>query len=188
MQKAKDVNPQGIFVIIPGGSQPGAFGKALAERGIDPQKTKVMGQMEITDEHALKAMGDTAIGMITSANYDYYLKNKQNEAFVKAYHAAYHRNPDFFSVGAYDGMHLIYAALKKTKGNTSAAALIKAAKGMKWQSPRGPMIDRSQNPRRRADRLHPQGREEGRQAGQRRDRQDPEREGPAAQVSLDVRK
>ena len=140
VQKAKDVNPQGIFVMIPGGSQPGSFGKALAERGINPQKTKIMGQMEITDEHALKAMGDTAIGMITSANYDYYLKNKQNEAFVKAYNAAYHRNPDFFSVGAYDGMHLIYAALKKTKGNTSAAALIKAAKGMKWQSPRGPMM------------------------------------------------
>ena len=140
VQKAKDVNPQGIFVMIPGGAQPGALGKALSERGVDPEKTKVMGQMEITDEHALKAMGDTAIGMMTSANYDYYLKNKRNEAFVKAYHAAYGRNPDFFSVGAWDGMHLIYAALKKTKGNADAAALIKAAKGMKWQSPRGPMM------------------------------------------------
>jgi branched-chain amino acid transport system substrate-binding protein len=140
VQRAKDLNPQGIFVMIPGGAQPGAFGKALAERGIDPQKTKVMGQMEITDEHALKAMGDTAIGIMTSANYDYYLKNKQNAAFVKAYNDDFHRNPDFFAVGAYDGMHLIYAALKKTKGNTSAAALIEAAKGMKWQSPRGPMM------------------------------------------------
>jgi branched-chain amino acid transport system substrate-binding protein len=62
-----------------------------------------------------------------------------NEKFVKDYHAAYGRNPDFFSVGAWDGMHLIYAALKKTKGNASAAALIGAAKGMKWQSPRGPI-------------------------------------------------
>ena len=95
--------------------------------------------MEITDEHALKSMGDTAIGIITSGNYDYYLKNKKNEAFVKAYQRAYGRNPDFFSVGAWDGMHLIYAALKKTKGNTDAEALIKAAKGMKWQSPRGPI-------------------------------------------------
>jgi branched-chain amino acid transport system substrate-binding protein len=140
VQRAKDLNPQGIFVFIPGGAQPGAFGKALSERDIDPKKTQVMGQMEITDEHALKAMGDTAIGMMTSANYDYYLKNKKNEAFVKAYHKAYGRNPDFFAVGAWDGMHLIYAALKKTKGNTDAAALIKAAEGMKWQSPRGPMM------------------------------------------------
>jgi len=98
-----------------------------------------MGQLEITDEHALKAMGDTAIGIITTGHYDYYLKNKTNQAFVKAYNAAYGRNPDFFSVGAWDGMHLIYAALKKTKGKTDAAVLIKAAEGMKWQSPRGPI-------------------------------------------------
>ena len=36
-------------------------------------------------------------------------------------------------------MHLIYAALKKTKGKTDADSLIAAAKGMKWESPRGPM-------------------------------------------------
>ena len=36
-------------------------------------------------------------------------------------------------------MHLIYAALKKTNGNTDGEALIAAAKGM-MDSPRGPMI------------------------------------------------
>jgi branched-chain amino acid transport system substrate-binding protein len=137
VQRVKDVNPQGIFVMIPGGAQPGAFGKAIAERGIDPKQTKVLGQMEIADEHALKSMGGIAEGIITSGNYDYNHKSKMNEAFVKAYNAAYHRNPDFFSVGAWDGMHLIYAALKKTKGNTDGQALIDAAKGMKWESPRG---------------------------------------------------
>jgi branched-chain amino acid transport system substrate-binding protein len=45
-----------------------------------------------------------------------------------------------FSVGGYDGMHLIYEALKKTNGNTDGEALIAAAKGMKWESPRGPMM------------------------------------------------
>ena len=137
VQRAKDLGPQGIFVMIPGGAQPGAFGKAIAERGIDPKKTRVMGQMEITDEHALKSMGDVAEGIITSANYDYNHKSKMNAAFVKAYNAAYHRNPDFFSVGAWDGMHLIYAVLKKTSGKTDGQALIDAAKGMKWESPRG---------------------------------------------------
>ncbi len=139
VQRAKDESPQGIFVMIPGGAQPGAFGKALAARNIDPKKTKVMGQMEITDESALKSMGDVAIGIITSANYDYNLHSKANAAFVKAYNGAYKRNPDFFSVGGYDGMHLIYAALQKTKGKTDAEALIGAAKGMKWESPRGPI-------------------------------------------------
>ena len=67
VQRAKDLNPQGIYVFIPGGAQPGAFGKALAERGIDPKKTKVMGQKEIADEHALASMGDSALGIITAA-------------------------------------------------------------------------------------------------------------------------
>ena len=60
VQRAKDLDPQGIFIMIPGGAQSPAFGKALAERGIDPQRTRVMGQLEITDEHALASMGDVA--------------------------------------------------------------------------------------------------------------------------------
>jgi branched-chain amino acid transport system substrate-binding protein len=139
VQKAKDLNPQGIFIFIPGGAQPGAFGKALAERGINTKTTKVMGQLEITDEHALASMGDASIGMITSGHYDYNHKSKMNEAFVKAYNDAYKRNPDFFSIGAWDGMHVIYAALAKTKGKTDGEALIDAAKGMAWESPRGPI-------------------------------------------------
>ena len=59
--------------------------------------------------------------------------------FVSAYKAAYGRNPDFFSIGGYDGMHLIYEALKKTGGKTDGESLITAAKGMKWESPRGPI-------------------------------------------------
>jgi branched-chain amino acid transport system substrate-binding protein len=137
--RAKDLDPQGIFVMIPGGAQPGAFGKALAERGIDPQKTKIMGQLEIADEHALASMGDQAIGIITAAHYDYNLKNKTNEAFVKAFNAEFKRNPDFFSVGGYDGMHVIYEAIKKAGGKTDGDSLIAAAKGLKWESPRGPM-------------------------------------------------
>jgi branched-chain amino acid transport system substrate-binding protein len=139
VQRAKDLNPEGIYVMIPGGAMPGAFGKALAERGIDPKKTKVMGQMEISDEHALASMGDAAIGIITTANYDYNLKSKTNAAFVKAYNDEYKRNPDFFSVGGYDGMHVIYAALEKTKGKADGDSMIAAAKGMKFESPRGPI-------------------------------------------------
>ena len=71
VQRAKDMNPEAIFVFVPGGSQSPAIAKALADRGIDPRKTKVMSQMELADEQALKSMGDTALGIITSAHYDY---------------------------------------------------------------------------------------------------------------------
>src|SRR5262249_40757153 len=62
-----------------------------------------------------------------------------NKKFVAAYNADFKRNPDMFSVGGYDGMHVIYEALKKTNGDTDGEKLIAAAKGLKWESPRAPM-------------------------------------------------
>jgi branched-chain amino acid transport system substrate-binding protein len=140
VQRAKDLNPEAIFVFIPGGAQPPAFAKALAERGMDPKKIKIMGQGEITmDDNVLKNMGDAALGIITVFHYSAEHKSAMNAAFVKAYNADYHRNPDVFSIGGWDGMHLIYEALKKTGGKADGDSLIAAAKGMKWESPRGPI-------------------------------------------------
>jgi branched-chain amino acid transport system substrate-binding protein len=139
VQRAKDLNPESIMIFIPGGAQPAALGKAFAERGIDLQKTKVLGSGETTAEQALKSMGDSALGIITAWHYDYTSKDPHNVAFVKLFNEMHKRNPDFFSLGGYDGMHLIYEALKKAGGNTDGDALIAAAKGMKWDSPRGPM-------------------------------------------------
>ena len=139
MQRAKDLNPEAIFIFVPGGAQPAALGKAFAERGIDPKKIKILGQGEVDRRNALKSMGDAALGIITAFHYDHNHKSATNKAFVKAYNAEFKRNPDFFSVGGYDGMHLIYEALKKTGGKTDGEALIAAAKGMKWESPRGPI-------------------------------------------------
>ncbi|HEX5780077.1 MAG TPA: ABC transporter substrate-binding protein [Xanthobacteraceae bacterium] len=139
VQRAKDLNPESIFVFVPGGAQPAALGKAFAERGVDPNKVKIIGTGEVVDETALKSMGAASVGIVTAWHYDYNLDNKLNKEFVKAFNAEFKRNPDFFSVGGYDGMHLIYEALKKTGGKTDGAALIAASKGMKWDSPRGPM-------------------------------------------------
>jgi branched-chain amino acid transport system substrate-binding protein len=47
--------------------------------------------------------------------------------------------PNFMSVGGYDGMHAIYAALNKTAGDTDGEKLVAAMKGLSWESPRGPM-------------------------------------------------
>ncbi len=53
--------------------------------------------------------------------------------FVNLAHGA------FAMAGGYDGMHLIYEALKKTGGSTDGEKLIAAMKGMAWESPRGPI-------------------------------------------------
>ncbi len=137
IQAAKDKNPDGIYIWIPGGTQPAAVGKALAERGVDPSKVKILGQDALGDETALKSMGDASLGIITVSDYDYSHKSAMNQQFVKQFNEEYHRNPDFFAVGGYDGTHLIYAALEKTGGKTDGDSLIAAAKGMSWESPRG---------------------------------------------------
>ncbi len=139
VQRAKDVNAEAIYIWIPGGAQPAAVGKALAERGIDASKVKVLGESGLAFEASLKSMGDAALGIITVGNYVYTHKSPLNQEFVKAYNEEFHRNPDVFSIGGYDGMHLIYQALKKTGGDTDGDALIATAKGMSWESPRGPM-------------------------------------------------
>jgi branched-chain amino acid transport system substrate-binding protein len=139
VQRAKDANPEAIFIFVPGGTQPAAIGKALASRGITPQNTKILGGGEITFEDALKSMGDDAIGIITAFHYDYNHASPLNKEFVTAYNKASGRNPDIYSIGGYDGMHLIYAALQKTGGKADGQDLIDAAKGMMWESPRGPL-------------------------------------------------
>jgi branched-chain amino acid transport system substrate-binding protein len=140
VQRAKDLNPEAIFIFVPGGAQPAAIGKALAERSIDTAKTKVLGMGELTEDEARKSMGDAALGIITVYHYDHGHDSALNKSFVKAFNEAYAgRNPNIYSIGGYDGIHLIYEALKKTGGKTDGDSLIAAAKGMKWESPRGPI-------------------------------------------------
>jgi len=139
VQRAKDVDPEAIFIFIPGGAQPPAIAKAMQERGISP--SKILGQGEITmDDNALKSMGDSAIGIRTIFHYGWEHKSPMNEAFVKAFRDEYKRNPDVFSIGGWDGMHLIYETLKTTGGKADGDSLIAAAKGMSWESPRGPIL------------------------------------------------
>ena len=139
VQRAKDSGADTIFVFVPGGSQPVALAKALVERGMDPGKIRIIGQGELSEESALKAMGDAAVGIVTAFHYDYTHDSAFNKQFVAAYKSEFQRNPDFFSVGGYDGMHLIYEALKKTGGKADGDSLIGAVKGMSWESPRGPV-------------------------------------------------
>ena len=64
-----------------------------------------------------------------------------NKAYVEAFKKANNGlRPNFMSVGGYDGMHLIYEALKKTGGKADADSLVGAAKGLSWDSPRGKVL------------------------------------------------
>src|SRR5437016_3258120 len=49
VQRAKDLNPEAMYVFIPGGAQPAAFGKALVDLGIDSKKTRILCEGETTE-------------------------------------------------------------------------------------------------------------------------------------------
>jgi branched-chain amino acid transport system substrate-binding protein len=84
-------------------------------------------------------MGDSMLGVVTAGIYSAYHNSLMNKEYVAAFKKANGLRPNFISLGGYDGMHVIYEALKKTQGKTDGATLVDAMKGMKWESPRGPI-------------------------------------------------
>ena len=140
LQKIKDTKPDALFIFFPPGSETIALMKGFAERGLAAAGIKLIATGDLVDEDTVDAIGDAALGMITSFHYSEVHKSPENKAFVDAYYKAYPKDrPNFMAVGGYDGMHLIDAALKKTGGNADGDKFIEAAKGLKWISPRGPI-------------------------------------------------
>jgi branched-chain amino acid transport system substrate-binding protein len=138
LQRARDLSPDTLFVFVPAG-QAGTFAKQFTERGLDKAGIKLIGPGDIVDDNDLPGMGDAMLGVVTAGIYTVALDTKTNKDYVAAFEKANNLRPNFISLGGYDGMHLIYEALKKTSGKTDGDGLIGAMKGMKWDSPRGPI-------------------------------------------------
>lgn len=138
LQRARDANPDGIYVFIPGNFA-GTFARQYAERGLDKSGIKLMGNGDLTDDDLLNPMGDPAVGIITAGQYSAAHPSPENEAFVSGFTNFAGKRPNFMAESVYDGMHLIYEAMKKTNGDTNGDKLITAMKGMAFESPRGPV-------------------------------------------------
>jgi len=139
LQRAADQKPDAIFVFVPSG-QGGIFVKQFVERGLDKAGIKIIGPGDVTDDDLLNGMGDAILGTITAHIYSADHNSAANKEFVAAFEKANAgKRPNFMAAGAYDGMHLMYAALEKTGGKTDGDSLIAAMKGMTWESPRGPI-------------------------------------------------
>ena len=138
LQRARDANPQAVFVFIPS-VQAGTFARQYVERGLDRVGIRLIGPGDITDDELLPSMGDVMLGTITAHFYSAAHPSSVNASFVDAYRKQTGRRTNFMAVSGYDGMHLIYEALKKTGGDAGGDVLVPAMKGMAWESPRGPM-------------------------------------------------
>ncbi|ESR25269.1 ABC transporter substrate-binding protein [Lutibaculum baratangense] len=138
LQRIRDAGPQGLFVFVPSGVG-SLLMKQFDERGLDDAGIKLIATGDVTDDDILDQMGDVALGAITAQHYSAAHDSPENKEFVDAFKEANgNSRPNFMAVGGYDGMHLVYEALKATDGETGEA-LVEAMKGLSWESPRGPV-------------------------------------------------
>jgi branched-chain amino acid transport system substrate-binding protein len=140
LQKVRDAKPDALFAFVPSGAG-AALMKQFSERGLDKAGIKLIGTGDVTDDDILNSMGDVALGVVTSHHYSASHNSPLNKKFVEAFTKANgNLRPNFMAVGGYDGMRVIYEALKKTKGAGGGRALLEAMKGQIFESPRGPMF------------------------------------------------
>ncbi len=141
MQRIKDSGAQGVFAFLPSGPTTLGFVKAYNENGLKNAGIQVFAPGDLTQESDLPALGDAALGMLTSFHYAVSHESAENKAFVEAASKAI-GNPaelTFPAVGAYDGMHVIYKMIEATGGKQDAEKAVEAVKGLSWTSPRGPV-------------------------------------------------
>ena len=140
LQKVRDLKPDALFVFVPSGAG-SAVMKQFVERGMDKAGIKLIGTGDVTDDDLLNDMGEGALGVVTSHHYSAYHPSAANKKFVAEFQKANKGlRPNFMAVGGYDGMRVIYEALKKTGGKGGGDALLAAMKGQIFESPRGPVF------------------------------------------------
>jgi branched-chain amino acid transport system substrate-binding protein len=137
LQKVRDAKPDALFVFVPSGAG-AAVMKQFLERGLDKAGIKLIATGDVTDDDQLNDMGDGALGVVTSHHYSAAHPSAMNKKFVEAFGKANKGlRPNFMAVGGYDGMRVIYEALRTTKGQGGGDALLGAMKGQIFESPRG---------------------------------------------------
>ncbi|SFM53278.1 amino acid/amide ABC transporter substrate-binding protein, HAAT family [Variovorax sp. OV329] len=140
LQKVRDAKPDALFVFVPSGAG-AAVMKQFVERGMDKAGIRLIATGDVTDDDQLNDMGDGALGVVTTHHYSADHNSALNKKFVDAFQKANKgMRPNFMGVGGYDGMRVIYEALKTTKGKGGGDALLAAMKGQVFESPRGEVL------------------------------------------------
>ncbi|MFD0666313.1 ABC transporter substrate-binding protein [Ramlibacter sp. MAHUQ-53] len=137
LQRVRDLSPDAVFVFVPSGVGTQVM-KQFADRGLSKAGIRIIGTGEVVDDDLVNEMGDVALGVVTSYPYSTAHPSAKNKKFVADFRKLNNNlRPNAVAVFAYDGMHVIYEALRKTGGKTDGDALLAAMKGQIFESPRG---------------------------------------------------
>jgi branched-chain amino acid transport system substrate-binding protein len=142
VEKVLQAKPDALYMFMPAGAPSIALVKAWSERGLKAAGIKLVGTGE-TQQIFLKNFNDDVVGVITSMHYTESNTRPENIAFKAALKkVGPNEEPDIASVGAWDGMQLIYMSLAALGAKAPGIEYINFMKGKKIESPRGPiMID-----------------------------------------------
>lgn len=137
IQRVRDQAPDAVFAFLPGGPPTFTYTKTYNENGLRAAGIKFLGTAE-TEEVNLQGLGDMAIGLTTAYHYSAAHDSDMNRAFLKQL-SQLHGDAiaNWASVGAYDGVYLLYKMVEAAGSDGPAA--VKAALNMAWESPRGPL-------------------------------------------------
>jgi branched-chain amino acid transport system substrate-binding protein len=140
VQRIKDSKPQAVFVFVPAGELAVGFMKAYEERGLAKAGIKLLSTGDVTDDGVIEALGESALGVISTHQYSVAHSSPENKAFLAAYSQVDAKTrPNFMAVGGYDGMAAIYEVVRQLNGNVDGDKAMALLKGMKINSPRGPI-------------------------------------------------
>ena len=138
LQRVRDARADTFFAFVPT-HQAVPLAKQFLERGLNKSGIRFVATGDLTPDDELPTMPEAMLGLVTAHHYSAIHDSELNKAYVAAFQKEHGRRPSYHSVAGYDAMHLIYAALAKTGGKTDGDLLVTAMKGMKWESPRGPV-------------------------------------------------
>ncbi|MHA7851488.1 ABC transporter substrate-binding protein [Roseovarius sp.] len=99
-----------VFFFLPGGMGI-SFLKQYAESGLD---IPVVGPAFSFDQGILQAVGDAALGVINTSQWNKDIDNAANATFVEAFQAEYGRLPSLYAAQGYDTANLLLSALAST--------------------------------------------------------------------------
>ncbi len=123
-----------VFFFLPGGMGI-AFLKQYGQSGVE---LPVFGPAFSFDQGILQAVGDAALGVINTSQWNKDLDNAANKQFVAAFQTKYGRLPSLYASQGYDAARLIASALEAVGGDVSKADdFRKALEAAKFESVRG---------------------------------------------------
>ncbi len=121
-----------VFFFLPGGMGI-SFLKQYADSGLD---IPVVGPAFSFDQGILQAVGDAALGVVNTSQWNKDIDNATNTAFVESFQAEYGRLPSLYASQGFDTANLLISAVEVADVSDADAFRI-ALQAAKFDSTRG---------------------------------------------------